>query len=181
MNTNDAVVLALVIGSRALVPALLFRWPLWGGLACIMADGVDTIIQDALGSDIFAGRYHNIDKAFDIYYLGAEALVAYRWAEALARWTALVLFALRFAAVALFEVTGVRGLFFYLGPNVFELFFLWVAAGLTLDAGYRIGSVRRLALVLLLVAPPKLLQEYVMHYMDSQTWHFVKEHIFRWR
>ena len=181
MDANDVLVLALVIGSRGLVPLVVFRWPLSGGFACILADGVDTMFQDALGSDVFEGRYHNIDKGFDIYYLAAEALVAYRWVDPFARWTALVLFALRAAAVALYEVTGARGLFFYLGPNVFEPFYLWVAAGLTLDRGYRIGGPWRLAGVLLLVAPPKLLQEYVMHYMDSQTWHFVKENILQWR
>jgi hypothetical protein len=87
---------------------------------------------------------------------------------------------MRLVAVVLYQLTGVRGLLVFLGPNVFEVFFLWVAAGLMVDPAYRIGSLRRLAFVLLLLAPPKLVQEYVMHYLEPQTWHFVRDEIFRW-
>lgn len=176
MPVNDTLTLVLVIGSRLLV----LSWPLWGGFACIPADGVDTGIQEALGSDVIEGQYHNIDKAFDTYYLAIEAYVASQWADAIARTTALVLFGLRLSAVVLHQFTGLRGPLFYVGPNVFDLFFLWVAAGLAADCAYRMGSLTRLALILTLLGPPKLRQEYVMHYMEWQTWHFVRDYILSW-
>jgi hypothetical protein len=179
--TNDVIVLVFVIVSRTLAPVFILRWPFWGALVCIAADGVDTMFQDALGSTILTEHYHNIDKAFDTSYLAVEAWVAFRWIDPLARWAALVLFGLRLIAVLLYELFDIRGVLFYLGPNIFENFYLWVAGFLTIDPKYRIGSARNLVLILLVVGIPKLLQEYVMHYMDSQTWHFVKRNILLWR
>jgi hypothetical protein len=49
----------------------------------------------------------------------------------------------------------------------------FVAGRLEIDARYRIKDACRLALILLFVGAPKLLQEYVMHYRESQTWHFI--------
>ena len=183
MDTNDVIVLTFILVTRGFAPFLLLRWPFWGALACIAADATDTMFQDALGSTIMSGggHYHNIDKAFDTYYLSVEAFVAYRWLDPLARCTALILFGLRLSAVVIYEVWDIRGVFFYLGPNIFENFYIWVAGFLTIDRTYRIGSPKNLVLILLFVGTPKLLQEYVMHYMDSQTWHFVKEHILMWR
>lgn len=181
LDTVDMVVLVAVIGGRGAVPVLLLRWPFWGALACIFADAVDTVFQDALGSNALSGHYHNIDKAFDTWYLGVEAFVASRWLDPWARWTALALFGLRLLAAAIYEIWGIRGVFFYLGPNVFENFYLWVAGLLEINPKYRIGGPRKLALILLAVGLPKLLQEYVMHYLDSQTWRFVKRNILLWR
>lgn len=181
MATNDVLTLVFIIGTRALAPVFLLRWPFWGALGCILADATDTMFQDAVGSTIISANYHNVDKAFDTYYLAAEAFVAFRWLDPLARWTALVLFGLRLLAAGIYEIWDIRGVFFYLGPNIFENFYLWVAAFLTIDPAYRIGSVKKLAAIVVVVATPKLLQEYVMHYMDSQTWHFVKRDILFWR
>ena len=71
--------------------------------------------------------------------------------------------------------------FFLLGANIFETFYIYVAGRRELDRDYRIKNVRRLLLILLFAAVPKLLQEYVMHYRESQTWRFVRTHILRWR
>lgn len=181
MDYAGISVLVFVFGTRGIAPFFLFRWPFWGGLACILADATDTMFQDLVGSSILSEHYHNIDKAFDTYYLAGEALVAARWADPLARWTALVLFGMRAVAVAIYELFDVRGVFLYIGPNVFENFYLWIAANLTADPAYRVASVRRLAVIVVFVGVPKLLQEYVMHYLDSQTWHFVKRYILLWR
>src|SRR5262249_48908589 len=106
-----------------------------------------------------------------------EAWVVYRrWVDALARRTALTLYWLRLGAAILFELTQFRQLFF-IGANIFENFYIFVAGRLEIDAKYCIKDARRLALILLFVGAPKLLQEYVMHYRESQTWHFVRDHI----
>jgi hypothetical protein len=181
MTTVDIIVLVFVFTTRGIAPVFILRWPFWGALACILADATDTMFQDAVGSSILTEHYHNIDKAFDTYYLAVEAYVAFHWLDPLAKWTALVLFSLRVIAVALYELFDLRGVMFYLGPNIFENFYLWVAGFLTVDASYRIRTRKRLVLILLFVGVPKLLQEYVMHYLDSQTWHFVKRYILLWR
>lgn len=177
----DLAVLLLVIGIRAGVPFLLFRWPFIAALLCIAADACDTVIPEALGTGTLTSNYHAFDKAFDLYYLSFEAFLAWRWQDEYARLTALVLYFMRLSAAILFELTGVRGLFLYLGPNIFENFYLWISANRSADPAYRIGSRAKLALIVVLVGAPKVLQEYVMHYREAQTWHFVKEQIFHWR
>ena len=177
----EVAVFALIAAVRLGVPLAIFRWPFWAALACIAADGFDSIIQDAVGIHPLEGHYHNFDKAFDIYYLAIEATLAWRWRDAWARATALSLFGLRLLAVALFELTNERWLFFAVGPNVFENFYLFIAGMLTIDAAYRIRSPGQLAAILVFVGAPKVFQEYVMHYREASTWNFVKENVLLWR
>ena len=175
----DVVVILLIAAVRGLTPLLVLRFPFWGGLLCIAADAFDSIIQDALDVHPLDNHYHNVDKAFDIYYLAIEAWVVRGWTDVLARNAGLVLFALRLLAVVLFEVTGSRGLFL-LGPNIFENFYLFVAGLRTIDPAYRIQSKAQLCVMVLFVGAPKVLQEYVMHYREAATWEFVRENILRW-
>ena len=181
MDGGDIAALALIVTVRGLVPLLVLRWPFWGALLCIAGDGFDTFVIDLLRTDVFEGHYHTVDKVFDTYYLTVEAWVVWRrWDDALARRPGLALYLLRLGGVVLFEVTQIRQ-FFFVGANIFENFYISIAGRLEMDAGYRVKNVRRLALILLFVGVPKLLQEYVMHYRESQTWRFVRTHILRWR
>ena len=181
MDSSDIAALALIVVVRGLVPLLVLRWPFWGALLCIAGDGFDTFVIDLLRTDVFEGHYHTVDKFFDTYYLSVEAWVVWRrWTDVLARRTGLALYLLRLTGVILFEITQVRQLFF-IGANIFENFYIYVAGRLEMDRSYRIKDVRRLVLILLFVGVPKLLQEYVMHYRESQTWRFVRTHILRWR
>ncbi len=179
---RDIAVLLLIVVIRTLVPLLVFRWNLAGGLLCIPADASDSILQDVFGAEPLAGHYHLVDKSFDIYYLGIECLVAaWLWRDPLARWTALGLFGLRAAGVVFFELSGFRATFLF-APNVFENFYLFLAGMRSLDSGFRLGSWRQTILIVLAVGAPKLLQEYVMHYREAATWHFVRDNILlmRW-
>ena len=63
------------------------------------------------------------------------------------------------------------------GPNVFENFYLFTAAALTANPQFRYRSWAHLLGILAVVAVPKLLQEYVMHYTEHQTWRFVRQYI----
>lgn len=177
----EAAVFVLIAVVRLGVPLAIYRWPFWAALASIAADSFDSIVQDALGVHPLEGHYHNFDKAYDIYYLAIEATIVWRWVDPLARITALVFFTLRLVAVGLFEITNDRWLFFAVGPNVFENFYLFIAGMLTIDAAYRIRSVPHLVGIVLLVGIPKIFQEYVMHYREAATWHFVKENVLLWR
>lgn len=179
MEAGDFQALGIIAAVRLLVPLLIFRWPFWGALLCIAADGLDTFVLEYLPADTIEQRYHTFDKFFDLYYLTIEALVVHRrWTDVLARRTGLALYALRLSAVILFELTQIRQLFL-VGANVFENFYIYIAGRLEIDASYRIRSVRSLVLILLFVGIPKLFQEYVMHYRESQTWRFVHDHILR--
>ncbi|MBK9610067.1 hypothetical protein [Candidatus Amarobacter glycogenicus] len=178
---KDLFVLLLIVVIRGCAPLLILRWQFAGGLLCILADTSDSILQDALGAEPLAGHYHLVDKSFDIYYLAFECGVAlWRWTDPLARGAAAALFALRAAGVVFFELTGFRGTFLF-APNVFENFYLFVAGMRSVDPGFRIPSWRWLVMTIVAVGAPKLLQEYVMHYRESATWHFVKENILMWR
>jgi hypothetical protein len=181
MQSRDVLALVLIILVRGLVPLLVLRWQFWGAIVCIAGDAFDTFVIDLLHAEPFGDSYHTADKLFDTYYLSIEAWVVFRrWTDVLARRTALALYALRLAAAILFEITHIRQLFL-IGANIFENFYIYVAGRLEMDATYRIKDTRRLALILVFVGAPKLLQEYVMHYRESQTWRFVREHIFQWR
>lgn len=180
MKTVDVVAFVLILIVRGLVPFSVLRWPFWGGLACIAGDVADSFILDGLGAYWIKAHYHFFDKAFDTYYLAFEAWAAGRWVDLMARNTALALFWLRLTMAVLFELTHIRQLFL-IGANVFENFYLYVAGRLEIDHTYRIGRLRNLAVILVLVGAPKLLQEYVMHWRQSETWYFVRDHILQWR
>lgn len=178
---KSLLVLLLIISIRGLVPLLIFRWNLVGALLSIPADASDSILQDAFGVEPLAGHYHLVDKGFDLYCLAIEAFVAYRlWGDVLAGWTMVALFALRASGVAFFEITGVRQTFF-LTPNIVENFYVFVAGMRSIDPAFRIPNWRWLTVIIVAVGAPKLLQEYVMHYREAHTWHFVKENILLWR
>jgi hypothetical protein len=177
----EIVVLALIVLIRGGAPFLIFRWQFAGGLLCILADASDSILQDALGVHPLDDHYHLVDKSFDIYYLLFECIVIFRWwADPLAKAAGIALFALRASGVVFFELTEFRGTFLF-APNVFENFYLFVAGMRSVDPGFRIASWRWLVVTVIAVGAPKLLQEYVMHYREAQTWHFVKENILLWR
>jgi hypothetical protein len=180
MTDREVLVLAVLIGMRALAPLLIFRWNFAGGLLAILADGSDAILQDALGAEPLRGWYHEFDKVFDTYYLAIEAIVAWRWPDPIARSLAVSLFALRAVGVIVFEFTEYRGTLLIF-PNVFENFYIFVAGMRSADRSFRFPSYRVALLAVVLVGCRKLIQEYVMHFHEAQTWHFVKEHIFQWR
>lgn len=177
MDGGEIQALVLIALVRGLVPLLVLRWPFWGALLCIAGDGVDTFVLEYMPADAIERRYHTFDKVFDTYYLSIEAWVVYqRWTDALARRAGLALYLLRLTAVVLFELTNIRQVFL-IGANIFENFYIYVAGRLEMESSYRIQNGRRLALILLFVGIPKVFQEYVMHYRESQTWRFVRDHI----
>ncbi|MFQ6019383.1 MAG: hypothetical protein ACE5KW_01350 [Dehalococcoidia bacterium] len=149
----------IVILIRLIVPLSIFRWPLAGALASLVADNLDVVLASLID---LGGlwNYHHLDKYLDTYYLGIAAIVALRW-EPLPRRISLFLFAYRLTGVALFQITGVR-LFLFIFPGLFESFFIFYAALKQFAPGYILTG-RRLALWLPLLFIPKLGQEYVIH------------------
>ncbi len=134
------------------------RWPLAGGVLALLVDLSDLPLRDTLDLG-GVGDYQALDKWLDQVYLGAFLVVALRWPGP-ARSIAVALFTYRFVGFVFFELTGQRALFL-LFPNVFELWFLLVAA---------VGPVRvvgwsrtRLGGALLALLALKEVQEWALH------------------
>jgi hypothetical protein len=153
----------LVVSIRLLVPLLILRWPLWGGIAAIVADNLDVVLASLIE---WGGiwNYHRLDKLLDSYYLTVMAAVALRW-DTPARETSLVLYVFRLIGVILFETTGIRKFLFFF-PAVFETFFLFNAARLQFFSQYALTT-PRLVFWLIVVSIPKLVQEYFIHYQQA--------------
>jgi hypothetical protein len=153
--TLEILVIALIRIAGSL-PVL--RWPLAGGVLAVLVDLADLLLRDVLDLG-GVGDYQSLDKWLDQVYLGAFLVVAWRWADP-ARSIAVALYAYRLVGFLLFELTGERALLLVF-PNVFELWFLVVAAaGPARVAGW---SGARLTVVLLALTAVKEVQEWAIH------------------
>lgn len=187
MITMDTGLVALVfiILLRGLLPFIVFKWPFWGGISLILADMSDVMVFQAFGSGPLRGEhYHNFDKFFDSFYLFFEFLVVWRWKNTLMRRTGKILFLWRMVGFAVFEVSSLFGVplraAFLLAPNIFENFYLAGAFLNRYKPRFKIRS-RGLIIILLLVGIPKIIQEYIMHYLFvDQTWGFIRDNFFFW-
>src|SRR5690606_2590536 len=78
---TDEMVFVLVVGSRLLVPLLVFRFPLPAVLAALVIDAADQTIFERF-TDFSLVNYQSYDKALDIYYLSLAYLSTLRnWAH----------------------------------------------------------------------------------------------------
>ena len=153
----------LIVSIRLFVPLLILRWPLWGGIAAIVADNLDVVLASLIPWG-HVWNYHQLDKLLDSYYLTIMAVVSLRW-DAPARPVALALYAFRMIGVILFETTGIRKFLFFF-PAVFETFFLFNAARLQFFPQY-VLTPTRLVGWLIVVSIPKVVQEYIIHYRQA--------------
>jgi len=156
--------LIFIFALRFLIPLSIFRWPLWGGVASLVADALDTNIVKPFGADI--PNYIVVDKFLDIYYLSIELIVSLSWFNRLAKNTSIVLFVLRTFGFLAFFVTN-NEFWLFTAPNLFENFFLFYLILLTLKIETRnkiwLNSYKRLAVSLLLLFVSKLPQEITLH------------------
>lgn len=174
MSAGEAIVIAL----RLLIPLLIFRNALLGGVAAMVIDGLDVVLIELIGLGGFGGHYHTLDKLLDTYYLSFECIVAFTWANGWAKWPAIALFPYRLIGVALFEVTHRRVMLFVF-PNLFENWWLYcvVVARYVPRAVPR--DARTVAIPMLLLLIPKMAQEYLLHYAEAQPWDWIKRHLLR--
>jgi hypothetical protein len=114
------VALYRVFGS---LPTL--RWPLAGGLLAIFVDLTDLYWFNVLDLG-GVPDYQMFDKLADQVYLAVFLIVALRWTGP-ERTISVVLYAFRIVGFLLFELTGERAVLL-LFPNVFEFWFLFIAA-----------------------------------------------------
>ncbi len=150
----------MVLVLQLAVPLIILRFPLAGILASMLLDVLDTALVQLLGGQV-PYPYDPVDKALDMYYLSVALVASRRW-DALPRRTSLALFLLRLVGVLLFEATWIRRLLVFF-PNVFEMWFVFWAARNRFFPAFRLTP-RRLAMVLVALAIPKLAHEYVLHW-----------------
>ncbi|HOK45501.1 MAG TPA: hypothetical protein PLA43_18560 [Bryobacteraceae bacterium] len=168
------LVIALFV--RLVVPLSILRWPLGGLLASMAADGLDVVFVHGVGGapwprteEVFANNYALIDKSLDTYYLTLAFLMSRRWPEAIARRAAAVLYFWRVAGLAMI-VFGGPNWWLLIFANFFENFYLVYAIAQRFWPGWRVKTARRLAVVLVLIGIPKLVQEYYFHVLDITPW-----------
>jgi len=160
-HSDGAMTLEIVlfVAFRVATSLPVLRWPLAGGLLAILGDLADLLLRDLvdLGG---IGNYQLLDKACDQVYLLLFLVVALRW-QGLERRVAVALYLYRLVGSIAFVLTGERAVLF-LFPNVFEPWFLFVAAVHHLP-GSRRWTPARLAAVLAGLTAVKLLQEWALH------------------
>lgn len=149
----------LVIAAIRIAGSLpVLRWPLAGGVLAILVDLSDLLVRDVLDLGGI-GDYQTLDKWLDQVYMATFLIVAVRW-TGVARTIAVALYAYRMVGFLLFELTGERGLLLVF-PNVFELWFLLVAAvGAERVARW---SAPRVAMALVALTGAKEAHEWALH------------------
>jgi len=170
MNTGEVIIILL----RLIVPLAIFRYPLAGGIAAMLLDGVDVVLIELIPGGSFGDHYHTLDKLLDSYYLTIELLVALRWSNPYAKWPAVGLFVYRAVGVVLFELTQ-RRLALFIFPNLFENWWLYVLIVRRFIPRLEPRSTRSVVIPLLLLLVPKMVQEYILHFAEAQPWNFIKE------
>ena len=169
MTTGQIVVIAL----RLIVPLLILKKPLAGGIAAMLLDGLDVVIVEWFGPGGMGAHYHSIDKVLDLYYLSLEAYVSWGWTERIPRLISLWLFGYRVLGVVLFEIFAWRPILFIF-PNLFENWFLFVLIVWRFFPRVQLDTWRRCLVWLAVLYIPKLGQEYLLHVAEAQPWSWVK-------
>lgn len=168
-----------VILLRLLVPFTILRWPLAGTILAILADTSDIMIFERFGYGFLSGiEYHFIDKVFDMWALFFEFLVVRQWVDILARRTGMILFGWRFIGFLAFMLFGFRQAFFF-APNIFEYFFITILIIRKFNKSFELKK-KSLAIILIAIAIPSLIKEYVMHFKQFEVWVWFRDHVFYW-
>jgi len=165
---SQSMSLIFVILLRLIIPLLIFRRPLLGGVASVLLDAVDVNIVRIMGGTF--PNYQQLDKYLDTYYLFFEFVVSLGWDHRLAKQTSVLLFLYRVVGVVLFEVTNTR-VFLLFFPNLFEYFFLFfvIFKRRYFDSN-KVNSWSRVVLILVLLYILKLPQEYLLHFKQVSPW-----------
>jgi hypothetical protein len=167
----------IVIGLRLVIPLMIFRYNLLGGIVAMLLDGADVIIIDLIGLGGFGGHYHQLDKVLDVYYLSIELLVALRWTNPYTRLPAAALFGFRMVGVVAFEATEAR-IALFIFPNMFENWWLYCAAVRRFWPRLEPHNTRPVAFPMLALLVPKMGQEYLLHFAEAQPWSWFKDNVY---
>lgn len=162
-----------IILLRLIVPFTIFFHPFLGGLASLLADDLDVVLIDIFNLQKFR-NYPKADKILDVYYLFLEWLAACLFFDTAVASIATLLFFYRLLGTVLFLFTGVRKFLFYFA-NVFEYYFLFYSFFFYL-LQFKLSLPQQIILILILL-PFKLLQEYILHVRQYKPWEYIRK---RW-
>lgn len=174
MTTGELIVIVI----RLLVPLLILRWALAGGVLAMLVDALDVVLISVMDLGGFGDHYSQLDKVLDTYYLTLEVWVAWSWQSPWAKWPAVALYAYRLVGAGAFEYTGERVLLLIF-PNLFENWWLYCVFVARFFPRLYPSNMTTTAVPLVLLLIPKLAQEYVLHYLEAQPWDWIKRNIFR--
>lgn len=172
MNEGQLIIILL----RLIVPLSILRYPLAGGIAAMLLDGLDVVLIELIPGGSFGGHYHTLDKVLDSYYLTLELIVALRWQSPYARLPAVALYAYRAVGVVLFELTE-RRIMLFIFPNLFENWWLYVLIVERFWPKLYPRSLKSVVIPLLLLLIPKMAQEYLLHFAEAKPWDFLKRQL----
>ena len=128
MTGTETVIFTVVVGTRLLVPLLIFRYPLPAILACLVIDGVDQTIFQTY-TDLPLDNYQSYDKALDIYYQSLAYISTLRnWTNVDAVRIGQFLMFYRLVGVLLFELSDDNRSLLLVFPNTFEYYFIFYEA-----------------------------------------------------
>jgi len=166
----------IIILARIIVPLLILRRPLAGGIIALLLDALDVVLVELFGPGGMGDHYHTIDKVLDLWYLGLEAYVAWHWTARVPRLIAMGLFAWRVVGVLLFEFTDLRWMLFVF-PNLFENWFLFVLIVWRWFPRVKLDTWHQCISWLVVLYMPKLGQEYLLHVSEAQPWDWIKRQL----
>ncbi|MCP3682807.1 MAG: hypothetical protein GY861_08970 [bacterium] len=161
--------LLVILALRLIIPLSILRWPLWGTVASAVLDAIDVPLLNLMGVGSFS-EYPRADKALDIYYLSFAFIKSLKWGF-LAKRTSIALFICRLFGVIAFEITNIQ-LFLLFFPNLFELWFLFWAARNRFFRKFTLTK-KKLAIILIILLIPKLIQEIILHYPLPTLWDWI--------
>ena len=156
--TIDAVLIAVVVALKYLLPLLLIPFPFLAGWANFVLDSADGELLIPLG--LSDPVYQQIDKSADYVTYICMVVAAWRWPM---RRVVIALFALRTVGQALFFITGDE-IVFFLFPNFLEPLFLVYATILFFKRADAPTFFARHAVVIwVLIVAYKLQDEFITH------------------
>jgi hypothetical protein len=163
--TLEMVIIAV---ARVLGSLPVLRWAFVGGVIAVLVDLSDLFMMNLI---VLGGvtDYQQFDKALDQVYMLAFLVVALTW-HGMPRRIALSLYAFRLVGLVVFLITASREVLLFF-PNLFEFWFLFVAAMHHVRPGFRYTT-RNVLIAAAALLAVKLTQEYVIHYaqlLDSFT------------
>jgi hypothetical protein len=165
-----------IIALRLVVPLLILRWWLVGGLLAMFVDAVDVIIIELIGLGGFGAHYAELDKGLDTYYLSLELFVAFGWQNQWVRIPAVALFVYRTVGVVIFEVVDARILLFIF-PNMFENWWVYCVVVMKWFPRAVPKDWKTLVIPMVALLIPKMGQEYLLHYSEAEPWNWTKENV----
>lgn len=154
---------------RLIVPLTIFRYAKFGIFLAVMADLYDWKFVTVTNAQELA-YYQSWDKSLDLYYQIIIFIVIFKFKDVFFKKTAAFLFTYRLLGLALFNLTHNRQFLFFF-PNVFENFVIFYLLYIFFTKQEFLFKTQKILLIVVFaLTVPKLIHEFLMHYLIKQPW-----------